>query len=152
CRAALSDARLEVGDAFTAALENGSFDVVVGNPPFLTPLRTARATNRAARAARLGMALPPYVDDAATFLVLATKLARPAGGRVAFVQPISTLATRDAGWARTGVRELAAVEQLWVASDKVFAAEVATCAIGLCRGARQGWIERWLGDQALAPA
>src|SRR5262249_13423360 len=93
-------ARLEVGDAFGSDLADGSFDVVVGNPPFLTPLRTATATAKATRVARLGSALPPYVDEAALFLVLATRLARADGGRVAFVQPLATLATRDGGWAR----------------------------------------------------
>ncbi len=72
------------------------------------------------------------------FLVLATRLARADGGRVAFVQPLSMLATRDGGWARAAVRDLASVEHLWIASENVFAADVATCAIGLCRGRTQG--------------
>ena len=152
CRATLGrDAQVEVGDAFTADLEDGSFDVVVGNPPFLTPLRTATATEKAARTTRLGSRLPPYVDESALFLVLATRLARPDGGRVAFVQPLATLATRDGGWARAAALEHAALEHLWIATESVFAASVLTCAVGLCRGQPQGAVSRILGDLALAP-
>ena len=152
CRSALGlGARVEVGDAFTADLEDGSFDAVVGNPPFLTPLRTATATEKAARTARLRSRLPPYIDESALFLVLATRLARPDGGRVAFVQPLATLATRDGGWARSAVLQLAALEHLWIATDSVFAASVLTCAVGLCRGERQGAVSRFLGDVALPP-
>jgi SAM-dependent methyltransferase len=151
CRKAVGgDTTLIVGDAFTADLSDGTFDVVVGNPPFLTQLRRERATHLATRATRLGTSLPPYVDEASMFLVLATRLARADGGRVAFVQPLSMLATRDGGWARAAVRDLASVEHLWIASENVFAADVATCAIGLCRGRPQGPISRAHGEVALA--
>ena len=99
---------------------------------------------------RLATSLPPYVDEASLFLVLAARLARADGGRVAFVQPLSMLATRDGGWARAAVRDLASVEHLWIASENVFAADVATCAVGLCRGRAQGPIARTHGDVALA--
>ena len=143
------DAQLVVGDAFTSDLTDGTFDVVVGNPPFLTQLRTATTTNRTTRVARLGTSFPPYTDEASLFLVLATRLARADGGRVAFVQPLSMLATRDGGWARAAVRHLASVEHLWIASENVFAADVATCAVGLRRGHAQGPIARGHGDAAL---
>jgi SAM-dependent methyltransferase len=150
CRVALGrDARVEVGDAFSADLEDGSFDVVVGNPPFLTPLRTATVTEKAARITRLGSRLPPYVDESALFLVLATRLARSDGGRVALVQPLATLATRDGGWARSAAVEDAALEHLWIATEPVFAASVLTCAVGLCRGQAQGSVSRILGDVVL---
>src|SRR4029077_1646146 len=104
CRSAVGgDAQLVLGDAFTADLSDGTFDVVVGNPPFLTQLRKDTATTLARRAARLRTSLPPYVDEASLFLVLAARLARADGGRVAFVQPLSMLATRDGGWARAAV-------------------------------------------------
>jgi hypothetical protein len=77
-------------------------------------------------------------------------LARADGGRVSFVQPLSVLATRDGGWARAAVRELGSVEHLWIASENVFAADVATCAVGLCRGRVQGLIARTHGEVALA--
>ncbi len=128
---------------------DGSFDVVVGNPPFLTQLRRATATDKTTRSARLETTLPAYVDEAALFLVLATRLARPDGGRVAFVQPIATLATRDGGWARAEVLGRAALEHLWIATDAVFAADVLTCAVGLCRGHAQGPVARVLGESTL---
>ena len=152
CRAALGpDARLLVGDAFTSDLEDGSFDVVVGNPPFLTQLRTDRVTDRVTRAQRLGARLPPYADEASLFLVLATRLARADGGRIAFVQPLSVLATRDGGWARSAVRDLASVEHLWIGSRSVFAANVLTCAVGLTRGRPQRKVARMLDETPLAP-
>ena len=131
-------------------LPDGTFDVVVGNPPFLTQLRRDEGDAPRDARARLGTSLPPYVDEASLFLVLATRLARADGGRVAFVQPLSMLATRDGGWARAAVRDLASVEHLWIASENVFAADVATCAVGLCRGRAQGPIARTHGDVALA--
>ncbi len=143
------EAQLVVGDAFTADLSDGTFDVVIGNPPFLTQLRRRTATDRRTCAARLGTSLPPYVDEASLFLVLATRLARADGGRVAFVQPLSTLATRDGGWARAAVSDLASVEHLWIASENVFAADVATCAVGLRRGHAQGPVARAHGDVVL---
>jgi len=150
CRSAIGgDARLVVGDAFTADVSDGTFDVVVGNPPFLTQLRRATTTDRETRVARLGTPIPPYADEASLFLVLATRLARADGGRVAFVQPLSMLATRDGGWARAAVRELASVDHLWIASENVFAADVATCAVGLRRGRPQGQIALAHGEVAL---
>ncbi len=65
------------------------------------------------------------------------------------MQPISTVATRDGGWARAAVLELAALEHIWFSTDSVFAADVATCAIGLRRGVRQGAVARTLGDSRL---
>ncbi|HMK10989.1 MAG TPA: methyltransferase domain-containing protein, partial [Acidimicrobiales bacterium] len=152
CREALGpDAHLVVGDAFTADLEDGTFDVVVGNPPFLTQLRSDRVTDRASRAERLGARLPPYADEASLFLVLATRLARADGGRVAFVQPLSMLATRDGGWARSAVRTLASVDHLWIGSRSVFAANVLTCAVGLTRGHPQRTVARMIDETPLAP-
>jgi hypothetical protein len=154
CRRLLGgEARVEVADAFAADLPDGTFDVVIGNPPFLTKLRRATAgdhTRHAARSARLGDAPPAYIDEAALFLVLALRLARPDRGRVAFVQPMATLATRDSGWARTQVLERAALERVWMSTSSVFAADVPTCALGLRRGAAQRAVDRTLGE-ACAP-
>ena len=73
------------------------FDAVIGNPPFQSQL--ARATTRVGEARRvadtLGGALSPYVDTAALFLVRALDLVRD-GGRVALIQPHTTLVARDA--------------------------------------------------------
>jgi hypothetical protein len=151
CRRVLGrEARVEVADAFTADLADGSFDVVVGNPPFLTKLRRATAGDSEGlrtRRERLGARFPPYIDDAALFLVLACRLARPDGGHVAFVQPLSTLAARDAGWARDAVLAQAALEHLWIATGAVFAAEVPTCAVGLRLGGPQPLVIRTIGTE-----
>ena len=150
------EARVEIADAFVADLPDDAFDVVIGNPPFLTKLRRATAGDRArqaARSARLGEAPPAYIDEAALFLVLALRLARPDGGRVAVVQPMATLASRDGGWSRTRVLQRGALEHVWMSTSSVFAADVPTCALALRRGAAQGAVNRTLGEDCtpLAP-
>ena len=141
---------------FAADLPDDAFDVVIGNPPFLTKLRRATVgdhSRQAARSACLGDAPPAYIDEAALFLVLALRLARADGGRVAFVQPMATLATRDSGWARSEVLKRAALENVWMSTSSVFAADVPTCALGLHRGATQSAVERTVGEECapLAP-
>lgn len=121
-------------DVFDAA---GGFDVVVGNPPFLNQLET-QTTSSPAYAARLqerfGEAATGYADMASVFLVHAVQLARPDGGRVALVQPDSLLSARDALPARRRVLELASLTSFWIALEKVFNANVYTCAPTLTRG------------------
>ncbi len=65
------------------------------------------------------------------------------------MQPIATVATRDGGWARAAVLDIAALEHIWFATESVFAADVATCAVGLRRGVAQGVVARTLGDTTL---
>ena len=84
---------------------SSGFDVVVGNPPFQGQL--ARDTVRSAADAtqltdRFGGAVTAYVDTAALFLLASVDLVRP-GGRVALVQPQSTVASRDAGGVRAAL-------------------------------------------------
>lgn len=113
------------------------FDVVVGNPPFLSQLgsATARSPEDAARLrARIGDALGAYTDPAAAFLLLAVHLARPAG-RVGLVQPMSVLAARDAAGVRAGVLERAGLSDLWVVGDAGFDAAVEVCVPILARPA-----------------
>ncbi|MEX2626008.1 MAG: N-6 DNA methylase, partial [Ilumatobacteraceae bacterium] len=67
------------------------YDVVVGNPPFLSQL--AAGSTRGGSSRHGG---GPYADAAAEFLALAVRLTRP-GGRVGMVLPQSVLAARDVG-------------------------------------------------------
>jgi hypothetical protein len=101
---------------------------VVGNPPFGGQLarRTARPRSaNAATRARMGVG-SGYADTAALFLDRAAQEVG-ADGVVALVQPLSMLATRDAGIVRDriGVERL---RRLWVPDGKVFSASVAVCA------------------------
>lgn len=131
-------AEIVVGDALDGAWER-PVDVVVGNPPFLTPLRTRTR----ASAGQPGGA--PYADAATAFWRLALDLARPAGGCVGLVLPASVLAARDAGPARAAAAGQGRVRALWWAGTSVFEAAVDTCAITVVRGEPQGTIERWHG-------
>ncbi len=126
----------------------GGFDAVVGNPPFLGQL--ARATARdhvaAARArARFGDAAHGYTDTAGLFLLAALDLAAD-GGTVCLIQPASLLATRDSATLRRAVEARAAVTGLWLAGERVFAAQVRVCAPVLVRGrAARREVRRWAG-------
>ena len=97
---------VEVGDALTRDWGDATYDVVLGNPPYLSQL--AAATSRGGASRRGG---GPYADAAAEFLVLAVGLARPGGGRVGLVLPQSILGFRDAGPVRAEVEQLA--EPIW---------------------------------------
>lgn len=134
-------ARLVCGDALLEAdlAPEGGFDVVVGNPPFLSQLgrRTARTADAAGRLrARFGDAVAAYTDPAAAFAVLGLHLARPAGGVVALVEPISFLTARDAAGARGALVAQAALTDLWVVGDRVFDAAVEVCVPVVVRGSR----------------
>ncbi len=77
---------------------------VVGNPPFLGQLKAATVRSRADHTRvlqQLGGAVGPYTDTSALFLARSLDWLRP-DGRLALLQPLSLLSTRDA----QGVREL----------------------------------------------
>ncbi len=114
-----------------------TFDLVVGNPPFLSQLAasTSRSREDAERLrSRFGSAVGPYTDPAAVFLLLALEAARPAGGMVALIQPIAVLSARDARAVRSRVLTVAAFAALWIAEQPVFDADVDVCAPVLVRG------------------
>ncbi len=137
-------ATISVADALGGTGGPGDFDAVVGNPPFLTPLR--RRTSSSRRAGSGG----PYADAAAAFLEFAVASARPDGGRVGLVLPASLLATRDAAPARRAALAGARLASLWWAQQSVFDAQVDTCIATFVRGEAQGPVARWHGP-AFAP-
>jgi SAM-dependent methyltransferase len=116
-------------DALTYDWRDRHFDVVLGNPPFLSQM--ASATARTAPSAFGG---GPYADAAADFLALALRLARPDGGRVGLVLPLSLLTARDAGPIRAAALQGAALDWFWASRELLFDAMVRTCAVGLQRG------------------
>lgn len=103
------------------------FDAVVGNPPFQGQLSkaTARAPRDPELRERFGD-LGPYVDTAALFLLVGVELARP-GGRVALVQPLSTVSSRDAGRVRQALAPQASLAELWTPPERMFSARVHVC-------------------------
>jgi hypothetical protein len=129
--------RLQVADALVDELPWPPLDVVVGNPPFLTPLATAtgRSGARTRRLrARLGDSVGAYTDDAALFLRLACDLVGP-GGTVALVQPTSVLANRDAGPVRAAIERIAALREVHIPTGRTFDAAVDVCIPVLDRDA-----------------
>lgn len=120
-------------DALTRAWGDETFDVVVGNPPYLSPLATENAAVRAARGGAGQRDGGAYADAAAEFLALCVRLARPAGGRVGLVLPQSILASRDAGVVRADIDRVARRIWAWWSPDRHFDADVIVCALGFER-------------------
>ena len=133
-------------DALSYEWHEGTFDIVVGNPPFLNQL--SRATTRGGRSRYGG---GPYADTAAVFLALSVGLARPDGGRVAMIVPVSVLTTRDAASIRTDLLGRAALRHLWWSPTAMFDAQVRTATLVFERGAAQGDVHRTVGP-SFAPA
>lgn len=100
------------------------FDLVIGNPPFLSQM--AADTTRGGASGRGG---GPYADAAVEFLALADELVDDFGGRIAFVLPQSLLAARDAGPVRQRIDERASMQWSWWAGEREFDAHVLTCAL-----------------------
>lgn len=126
-------------DGLARLAPDGGFDLVVGNPPFLSQLarRTARsADEREALRARFGDAVGAYTDPAALFLLAGLDLLRD-GGRLALLLPDAFLATRDAAGVRRRVLERSALDGLWTARERVFGANVDVVAPVLVRGRAQ---------------
>ena len=106
-----------------------TFDVVIGNPPYLSQM--AADTSRGGSSKHGG---GPYADAAAEFLALSVQLADPDHGRVALVLPQSILASRDAGPIRDRVDELADhAWSWWVPEQQLFDASVYVCMLGFRR-------------------
>lgn len=102
---------------------DGGFDLVIGNPPFLSQM--AATTTRGGSSSRGG---GPYADAAVEFVALAAELVSDSG-RVAFVLPQSVLSARDAGATRAAVDARADIVWSWWTGDREFDAHVHTCAL-----------------------
>jgi N-6 DNA Methylase len=128
------------GDARRRRWGARRFDVVVGNPPFLSQLAAATA-----RGGRSSLGGGPYADAAVEFLAMSLRLARPDVGRVGLVLPLSITATRDAADVRDAALRDAALTWFWFSRRPVFDAQIRTCAVSFHLGARQGRIRRQVG-------
>lgn len=131
---AVSDARVVLGsDALVvhadALGDNGPvghepFDLVIGNPPYLSQM--AASTTRG-RSSRHGGG--PYADAAAEFLSLGAQIVRADGGRLAYVLPQSILSVRDAAAVRQRIDSQASMFWSSWTGERDFEAQVLTCAL-----------------------
>jgi SAM-dependent methyltransferase len=135
------------GDALTHEWAWGSFDAVVGNPPFLSQL--SASTSRGGRSPFGG---GPYADAAAEFLALALRLVRR-GGRIGLVLPQSLLSSRDTAAIRAAVDDAAALRWMWWSDTHMFDAGVRVWAGVWEVGGAQGDVRRAFGPSfdALPP-
>jgi predicted RNA methylase len=130
--------RVAVGDGLAALADAApaAWDVVVGNPPFLTRLRrdTALPPPIVTRVREV-LALPPRatVDASALFLGLAAR-AVGAGGQVAMVQPASFLAGEGAAPIRRRLAQDGTVRAVWWPDARFAGASVQVVVIAWERG------------------
>ncbi|MEO0495421.1 MAG: N-6 DNA methylase, partial [Actinomycetota bacterium] len=112
------------------------FDLVVGNPPFLSQLRggTPRTAEQRTALASRWPGVGGYVDDAAAFLLAAVD-GLVDDGTVVLVQPASVLGAADATPVRERLAAVAPLRALWVDPGRAFAAGVDTVAV-VCRRRR----------------
>ncbi len=111
-------------DALAATWNEQRFDLIIGNPPFLSQM--AANTTRGGASRHGG---GPYADSAAEFLALAGALVEPDGGRVALVLPQSLLAARDASAIRRSIGERAHMVWSWWSDRRPFDAQVHVCVV-----------------------
>lgn len=102
--------------------------LIVGNPPFASPLRRGALTPTAAAVHRsLRDLLGPYAGLGAIHLLHTVGLAPP-DATVALVQPLSVVASRDTGQLRGHLDRISPLRAFWVAREPVFDAGVRACA------------------------
>ena len=141
------DAELVHADALGHDFGGRRFDVVVGNPPFLSQMAAVTSRNR-----RSDHGGGLYADAAVEFLALSLGLAQTPGSQVALVVPASMLSTRDAAPIRARALQTGALEWFWWSRSLVFAeANVRTCVFGWVAGSSTMSTSRTFGE-SLRPA
>ncbi len=139
----------ELRDGLLGPDDGVRHDLVIGNPPFLGQLQgsTVQTPDRAkALRERFSGMLGAYTDTAAMFLLRASEV----GQVVVLVQPISTLAARDAADIRGALGPR--LGALWVSRARMFEdAGVEVCVVGLNpAGAPASPLLRWVGPDFAA--
>lgn len=126
--------QIRVGDALTGGpvSEGQQFDLVIGNPPFLTQLRSATAFDRDRFEALSGVIGPldSYVDASAVFMLLAAQ-ATAQGGVTCLVLPQSFLSVRGAQSIRDRLGQRCEILSLWSTDTQFFDASVQVCAVSV---------------------
>ena len=144
----LNDTPLTWPEVRELASCSSGYDLVIGNPPFLSQLSsaTARTEDYAVRLReRFGDAAAGLTDTAVIFLLLSSDIVAPDLGTVCLIQPISFLSTRDATTARSRLLDTCALRALWICEEKVFNASVRVCAPLLQRGGVTEQVHLYIG-------
>ena len=127
--------QIAVGDMLVRTPESwvgrnpAGWDLVIGNPPFLSQLATRTSRSSAVREAvqqRFGE-IGVYADSASLFLLGALDMVCE-GGVVVMVQPQSFLATRDTAAVRSSLLSSAKLRGIWASQAEFFDASVRVCA------------------------
>lgn len=99
-----------------------SFDVIVGNPPFLSQLksRTTRHKNRAQKLKqKYGKLATQYVDESALFLLASLDMVKKKG-TICLIVPTSIFGAASARPIREHIDEVMPMTGLWVGGRDVF--------------------------------
>ncbi|MDQ3311191.1 MAG: N-6 DNA methylase [Actinomycetota bacterium] len=112
------------GDALGHDWQRAHYDLVIGNPPFLSQLATSTSRRR------VGVwGGGVYADAAVDFLAMALELTRRHGARLALVLPQSVLSSRDAAPVRAEIDRRARRTWSWWSPGHHFDAAVLVCAL-----------------------
>ena len=125
---AIGDMLLRTPESWVGRNPEG-WDLVIGNPPFLSQLATRTSRSSAVRQAvqqRFGE-IGVYADSASLFLLGALEMVCE-GGVVVMVQPQSFLATRDTAAVRSSLLGSAQLRGIWASEAEFFEASVRVCA------------------------
>jgi SAM-dependent methyltransferase len=127
------------------------FDLVIGNPPFLSQLQSDTSFSRkyAARLRdRFGAIAHGYTDSAALFLVVGVQLLKQHGARLCLIEPISVLGSQSASGVRSTLAQTSAMTDAWFAHEQVFPdAAVDVWAPVLVTGSPQTAVRLHVGKQ-----
>jgi adenine-specific DNA-methyltransferase len=128
-------AGIDVSDFFDVDLPSGSFDAIVGNPPYVRyQAFQGEPRAKAQRAAlRAGVRLSGLASSWAAFTVRCGQLARPEG-RLGFVLPAELLSTNYAGSVRRYLAERFASVRLIMFDERVFPGVLAEVVLLLAEG------------------
>lgn len=128
-------AGIDVADFFDVELRDGSYDAVVGNPPYVRyQAFHGEARAKAQRAAlRAGVRLSGLASSWAAFTVRSAQLAKP-NGRLGLVLPAELLSTNYAGSVRRYLTERFASVRLIMFDERVFPGVLAEVVLLLAEG------------------
>jgi|694.fasta_scaffold99756_2 hypothetical protein len=116
--------------------DNPGFDIVIGNPPFLSQLSTETVASSAQYAeleSRYSDSISKLTNTASIFFLAALKMVKK-DGIISFIQPMSFLATRDSESVRQVIANTNSLCSIWVCTEKIFDAAVQVTAISLSLG------------------